>query len=116
MVDNQIRGKDVNIVLGIPENIHIEVLRNQLLIQRRIGEWLHIALGPYRLPRQIGRNIGLLLTAGIPNREEHEGQIGNPIPFQAQTSILPMAQFAVHVDVFIRDVDAPVVGHIAIND
>ena len=90
VVEDQIRGRDMDIALGAMENVEINRLSHALLVQRHIAIGKHIALRLYGAGgHKVWRNFFAFSGDG-PHLQKHQGKIPDRIPFQEKTGILPM--------------------------
>ena len=116
LTHGQVWRVDINISLGLREDVQIDRLGQRLLVQRAIRVGLHHAiLHCGQAGGRKGGVIGLLRAEGVPYIEEHHGKVPDSGALQPDGRILPVAKALLGIDILIRQIHAAGVGHIAIN-
>ena len=117
LTHSKIGRVDIHIPLRLGQDVQVDRLGQRLFVQRAVGVGLNDAVRTFR---QVGRRKGcvvrLLRAEGVPAVEEDDGKIPDRRPFQPDGGVLPVAEALLGVDIFVREVHAAGVGHIAVDD
>ena len=98
------------------QNIQIDRFCHRLFVQRAVRVGLHhpIAGGQHRKLRTEGAVILLKGTEGVPEIQKRHGKVPHRSALDTQARILPVAEAGDLVDIFICQIDAAGVGHLAV--
>ena len=103
-------------MVGLIEDVHVDILGTDLIIQRGfpIGTDEAVAFAQAVVGFEV-QEVFILMTKSIPVGEKHDGVGPDRFAFDADDVVLPLAVFFYDVDVFIGQVDAPGKGNLAVD-
>ncbi len=109
-VQDQIRCHDMYVLKRPVQHIHIHPLPHLILVQRPVAVGNHIPFGIPYLQCGIGQKRLKLSLSAVhhPHLQKHQGKALHRLPFQHDCSILPVPEFHLLVDIFVRQIDPAV--------
>ena len=110
---------DIDIPLGLIDDIQVDRLGQSLFVQRAVpvGLYHSVRLGRQGLSlRHKGRIILLAGAEGVPVVEEHHREVPDRRALGAESCVLPVAEPLFFIDILVGQIDAARIGCISVHD
>ena len=119
IINDQIRGTDINIILCLIDNIQINILSYGFVIQRgiSIGLYKTVILKFFHMIyiRTVRRNMRSCPCNHTPHLQKHNGKIPDAFSMKTNPGIFPMSETDILINVFICQIDSSRISCMAIN-
>lgn len=115
VVQDQVGGGDVDIVVGAVDDLHIGRFGHIEVVQRTVAKGLHKPIPRHCQGGAVPVKVSFHRGGELPHHQKHQGQVPHGLPPEHHSGILPVAVLFVGVDVFIGQVQSAAVADVAVD-
>ena len=116
IVQDQIGRRDIDIVMGPVDDLHIGSFRHIEVVQGAVAEGLHKAIAGQVHGGTVPVKVRLHCGGELPHHQEHQREVPHRLSPEHHSGILPVSVLLIGVDVLVRQIESAAVADIAVND